>query len=526
MTAIDQHRARVEARGLAIETAGGRPLIHGLCVTLGRERVALVGRNGVGKSTLLEVLSGGRPPARGELITRGRVTLVPQLLRPEDTRARLEELTARAGEDPRFAEGCARELARVGLRELDSLASSGTSRGEARKLQLLAAKLDAPALLLLDEPTRDLDARGIAWLRGWLPSWPEGALVVSHDRGLLRCFEHFVVVAESGCRYAPGSFDALQRTLESERLARQRQYVRTLSALEHEEQHNDVVNRRRRRKKNVGRLHELDRCTPRSRLNKKASYAQESQARVARIRAARIDAARAWAKATRRALEIQLPLELQAPTLRPPAGPVIELDHVAAAADGRALFHGLSARISRERVAVLGPNGAGKTTLLGVMLGERAPATGVAARRRGRIGAIAQGASDWRCDESLLDRLGASASLDSLDALARLLLAHRFPLALAERPLRSLSPGERVRAALICLFRRAPAVELLVLDEPTDGLDLVGLAALQDALRTWPGGLVIVSHDDELLDGIGVDARLVLDGRGGHRWLEGGARAS
>src|SRR5690606_14409978 len=104
----------------------------------------------------------------------------------------------------------------------------------------------------------------------------------------------------------------------------------------------------------------------------------------------------------------------------------------------------------------------------------------------------------------------------TLDELAERIVAHGFPLALAERPLRSLSPGERVRAALICLFQQ-PSVELLVLDEPSHALDFVGVAALERSLRAWPGGLVVVSHDRELLDAIGFEQRIELDGRGGHR---------
>ena len=87
-------------------------------------------------------------------------------------------------------------------------------------------------------------------------------------------------------------------------------------------------------------------------------------------------------------------------------------------------------------------------------------------------------------------------------------MAHKFPLALGDRPLRSLSPGERARAALICLFRRAPPIEVLILDEPTYSLDLVGQRAMTEALRAWPGGLVVASHDRAFLSAIGADVLL------------------
>jgi ATPase subunit of ABC transporter with duplicated ATPase domains len=393
------------------------------------------------------------------------------------------------------------------------------SRGEARKLLLLAARHSGSELLLLDEPTEGLDEAGVAWLCRWLRTWDRGAIVVTHHRGLLRCFEDFFVVAESGCSHVPGGFAALERRLVDEAgEARERQYVRDLHALDERERRNEQVGRRRARKKNVGRLHELDRCTSRMRLNAKRSSAQVTQGKAAKRSEDRIAAARGWARATRRALAVTLPLELRGPTLGEGDGvDVVALDGVGVDIAGRTLFAGVDVRVQRGRVAVVGPNGAGKSTLLRVMVGERRATTGSASRCAGKIGFVDQGATDWIADDSLMVRLLACSQAGSLAEVAELLVAHKFPLALAERPLRSLSPGERVRAALICLFQRAPTVELLVLDEPSDGLDLDGVAALERALRAWPGGLVVASHDRELLASIGCDQQVVLDGRGGHR---------
>lgn len=159
---------------------------------------------------------------------------------------------------------------------------------------------------------------------------------------------------------------------------------------------------------------------------------------------------------------------------------------------------------------IIGPNGSGKTTLLEVALGLRSPAAGRIRCDIARVGYIAQNAVNWRSDESLVELVAAQLPTASLETVTRLLRVHRFPLALADRPLATLSPGERVRAALICLVRREPAPELLVLDEPTQHLDFVGRTALEAALAGWPGGLLIVSHDAEFLAAIGVSRRLDL----------------
>ena len=426
-------------------------------------------------------------------------------------------LVERAVEETGFARALAREAAEAGLRPLEQLVGVRPSRGEARKILLLAARLSEAELLLLDEPTEDLDEAGIAWLRRWLQGWDRGVIVVSHHRGLLRGFECFFVVAESGCRYFGGTFEALERSLAEEGEARERKYVETLNVLEQQERRDEQIRRRRQRKKNVGRLHELDRRTSRARLNTKRGYAQESQGRVAKIREARIGAVREWAKATRRALAVSLPLELRRPVLDEPDGRALAtLEGVGVSVDGRALFSGVDLRVGRERVAIVGPNGAGKTTLLRVLLGEVEASVGKASCARERIGSIAQGATDWIAEESLLSRLLDASPASSFAEAAATLVEHGFPLALAERPLWTLSPGERVRAALICLFQQAPRVELLVLDEPTYSLDFVGVAALQRALRAWPGGVVIATHDRELLEGVGIERMVVLDGRGGH----------
>lgn len=294
--------------------------------------------------------------------------------------------------------------------------------------------------------------------------------------------------------------------------------MRDLNVLAEQERRNEQVCRRRQRKKNVGRLHELGRCTARMRLNAKRSSAQVTQARAAKIREDRIAAVRGWAHATRRALAVTLPLELRAPPQDVHDDrDLVTLTDVGVTVGERPLFAGVDLRLRRERLAIVGPSGAGKTTLLQVLVGARRPTRGDATCLAGQVGHIDQDASGWISDDSLTERLLACSQAATLTEVAATLVAHKFPLALAERPLRSLSPGERVRAALICLFQRSPRPSLLVLDEPGDGLDVVGVLALRRALRAWTGGLIVASHDSDLLADIGVDRWLVLDGRGGHR---------
>lgn len=493
-------RPLIEADGVAIETGEGRLLFSGLSMSLSRERVALIGRNGVGKSTLLAMLTGDVQPDHGRIVSRVKPHFVRQTL-DGGTADIVREL--RRSFSPNFLDA---EFAAAGLKTPDA---GGLSPGEFRKLKLLVEKLARPELLFLDEPTQDLDESGVSWLRAWLAARRGGLLVASHDPRLLRDFGHFFIVAETGCRLFSGSFAELEEELEREHRANEERYVRNLNRLVAQEDHTFHIARRRARKKQYGRVSELGRATPRIRLNQKRDYAQVKHGRMKRVREARLAAAREWTKGTRRALRVDLPLVLPVPAL-PPAGErdLIVLDGISAMAGEFLLFSRFDLHLRRERLAVVGPNGAGKMTLLEIMLGRRTPAIGTVRTEHARIGSIAQGGTDWMLEESLASYLARYCG--SRESAAGLLIVHKFPLALASRPLRSLSPGERVRAALICLFQRSPAAELLVLDEPTYSLDLVGQGALTNALKAWPGGLVVASHNVTFLQAIGIDRYLEL----------------
>lgn len=505
----------LELSNIDIRTPGNRMLFRDLNLVLERERVAVIGRNGVGKSTLFNVMAGNSLPTSGEVRHRSKPYLVPQQV--ASLHSNCIQLLQSLLPGPILA----KELKDVGLASLSELTDSTyLSYGEIRKLHLLVAKIRSPDMLLLDEPTEDLDGRGVEWLLRWLLSWRNGLLVVSHDRVLLSHFKQFIVVTESGCSSFSGTFSELGQKMESEAEEAERSYIQKLHMLAKQEEHNAKVLRRRQRKKNFGRISELERCTSRQRLNKKRGKAQVSQGKAAKTSRKKIDTTRDWARSGRRALTVSMPLELPVPQLDTSGSrDLVRLEAVMAKVDQRVLFKDVDLSLGYERFAVVGPNGAGKTTLLNIILGKMKPFSGKATTFASRIRAIAQGGANWLTEESLLSLLMLHSSLQTLDEIARLLLTHKFPLALAGRPLRSLSPGERVRAALICLFHQTPEVQVLVLDEPTYSLDFVGETSLRAALKAWPGALIVVSHHREFLASIGISRWLELDGSGGHSLL-------
>lgn len=470
----------LDVSGLSVDTPGGRPLFRGLHLSIGREKVAIVGRNGVGKSTLLRLLAGEEQETQKSGVIRryGRLVHVPQHIPPQ-----------------------AHTL--------------GWSHGERRRLALEEAWRARPALLLLDEPSEALDTEAQHWLHEHIMRWEGGLIVASHDRTVLACFTQFIVLSEAGGWGFEGDFAAFEAEFERRALVKQKEYAHELQVLARSEWHNARVTRRRARKKRLGRIHELARGPSRALLNTNRSYAQVSQGRASKIRKERQAQKRNWARSARRALDANLPISSALPVLPPVQGEaIVSCQEVSCSFGERVLFAGVSLHVEHERWAILGPNGAGKSCLLDIIMGANTPSSGEVHTRHHRLGYISQHAENWKREESLLSLLSIEYTDPnapvSLDALAQTLVAHRFPLALAERPLVSLSPGERVRAALICLFAQRPVIECLVLDEPTTSLDFLGWKALGQVLSTWEGGLIVASHDQAFLQSIGVTHSLTL----------------
>lgn len=495
------------AKQLNIETPDRRVLFCDLNLSVNDEKVALLGRNGMGKSTLLKTLQGTEEAAGGRIYRHGECLMVSQHLHLS------EGLTPKLFIDELFkglnlfGQDIERHFADIGLRGYNEMkAAQGFSFGEIRKLHLLNAKLRNPAMLLLDEPTQDLDEAGLTWLIQYIEQSGSGMIVSCDDQRLLQHFQHFFLADETGCRYFGGNVEELTLMLEQEHLQKEKQYRQSLNRLEDEEAHFRRVSYRREQKKNQGRVREIKRGSPRTVLNLKRSSAQQSQARLANIRGDKIASIRALTKAARRKLNVELPMDLVLPKLPVSDGqPVIKLQNVSHLVSDRVLFKELNLSVCREKLALVGHNGSGKSTLLEIANKALRPIAGTVQTDTAKTGYIAQGAANWMRKESLLDLLDVSLSEQSMSCALELLQAFKFPLSLAQRPFNTLAAGERIRAALLCLLSRTPTVEVLLLDEPTNGLDLVAHKALKQGLKAWQGGLIVASHDKEFLQAIGCE---------------------
>ncbi|PZO08563.1 MAG: ABC transporter [Alphaproteobacteria bacterium] len=512
-------------------TPDGHTLFDNLSLALGRERTGLVGRNGVGKTTLLRLVVGLDDPAEGRVSLMGRVGWLPQVTAADPTETVAEAL-AIAGPLALLArvlegQGSAQDLdaadwgletritealVQVGLVDLDMARRVGTlSGGEQTRLRLAALLLDAPDLLVLDEPTNHLDAEGRALVSGVLERWPGGVLVVSHDRDLLRRMDRIVELSSLGSRVYGGDYDLYAERKAAERAAAVQALETATRDVDRAAREGQLARERKARRDRAGKVARAGSSAPKILLDARAERAERSGGRLNLLVERQVSQANAVRAEAEQAVERSRELSISLPS----SG--LDSDRTVAvlegvswhSPDGVLILDGLNLRITGpERVAISGPNGAGKTTLLKMLAGEVPPSQG-AVTRPVPSAWLDQDMSVLRSDETVLDvwlRLNPGASQNEAQAaLARFL----FRNVTTQKQIGVLSGGERLRAALACVIGLRPP-QLLILDEPTNHLDLESIKAVEAALSGYDGALVVVSHDPDFLEAIGVTRTLDL----------------
>lgn len=483
------------------------------------ERICVVGRNGAGKSTLLKLLAGEIQPEEGS-ITRNPGTVVARLAQevPVDTAGTVYDVVAAPlGEQGRLlaayhhlaagdlsASGAADRLGDLQTRieagggwdlerrvdavvtrlELPGDADFATLSGGMRRRVLLAQALVLePDVLLLDEPTNHLDIAAIDWLEGFLASFPGSIVFITHDRRFLRALATRIVeIDRGGLTSWPGDYDNYLRRRE-ERLHAEQQARAHFDRKLAEEEVWIRQGIKARRTRNEGRVRALEQMR------------RERAQRIEREGRVKMTAASADRSGKR----------------------VVELEHVNFGWPERRLIEDFSTTILRgDRVGLVGANGAGKTTLLRLMLGDLAPDSGKVTLGTGlEIAYFDQQRAQLDDSATAVDNVAEGRDFIELDGKRRHVISYLqdflFAPDRARAPITRLSGGERNRLLLARLF--AQPSNLLVMDEPTNDLDVETLELLEELLVDYPGTLLLVSHDREFLDNV-VTSLLVLDGSG------------
>jgi ABC transport system ATP-binding/permease protein len=467
---------------------GTTPLLEGAeMAVMARDRLCLVGRNGSGKSTFLKIAAGLQDIDGGERFIQPGTTVrylaqEPDLSKFETTLAYAESGLA-PGDDPWRAQYLLQQLGLTGDEDPSIL-----SGGEARRCALVQAMAPEPDILLLDEPTNHLDLPAIEWLEAELKGLKSALVMISHDRRFLNALSTATIWLDRGmARRMDKGFEHFENwrdeVLEQEQLDRHkldRKIVR--------EEHWITYGVTARRKRNQGRLREL-----------------------ASLRQTRRDQRQATGN-----------VKITVTEGETSGKRVAEAKNISKTWDGPPVVRDLSLRIQRgDRLGIVGPNGAGKTTLLKVLTGELEPDTGeVKLGTTLQMVTLDQRRDTLKPDWSLQDALtGGSGDLVEVNGQSRHVMSYMKDFLFAPEQARTvvsaLSGGERGR--LLLAMALAKPSNLLILDEPTNDLDLETLDLLQEMLANYPGTALIVSHDRDFLDRVATSI-LVFEGDG--NWVE------
>jgi ATP-binding cassette subfamily F protein uup len=469
---------------------GLKPLLDNVNLQLRRgERVCLLGRNGEGKSSLLQLISKIRVPDSGEVWVRpgARIaTLAQEVSAASETTVRdvvLGGVDLHAADDSWQAElQVDQVMSRLGL-QADS-PMSALSGGWRRRAMLGRALVAEPDVLLLDEPTNHLDIDAITWLEDMMLEFSGALLFVSHDRAFVRRLATKIVELDRGqLRAWPGSYDDY--------------VVQKRAALEVEAKHAALFDKKlaqeevwirrgveARRTRNEGRVRALKQL----RIER-----SERRERIGNV-------------------------ELRAQDASPSGKLVFEADNVTLEFGERAIIKNFSVRMQRkDRIGIIGPNGCGKTTLIKMLVGELEPTRGTIKRGTNLLPAyFDQQREQLNPAASIADNVtGGSGDTVTIDGQARHVSGYLrdflFPPERLNAPVSMLSGGERNRLLLARLFARPS--NLLIMDEPTNDLDAETLELLEEMVADYAGTLLLVSHDRAFLDNV-VTSTLVFEGDG------------
>lgn len=465
-------------------TLGGKPLLAGSTVTISEgERLCLVGRNGSGKSSFLKIMAGLVEADGGERITRAGTTLryLPQ--EPDFSGYETVEAYVEGGLEQEEGHHRARQL--IEALGLDGNAAPALlSGGEQRRAALARTLAPEPDILLLDEPTNHLDLPTIEWLETRLRSIRSAMVLVSHDRRFLEGLSQATIWLDRGkCRRLSqgfGGFEEWRDTVLAEEEMVAHKLARKIADEEHWLRYG-VTARRKRNERRVGLLSQL-----------------REELRERRQRPGSVTFSASEGKAS--------------------GALVLEARDISKSFGNQPVVANFSLRLARgSRLAVVGANGAGKTTLLRLLLGELAPDSGMV-----RLGSNLTTVLVDQKREALAPGLRLAEALTGggsdqvmVNGQARHVVSYMkdflFPPEAANTPVSVLSGGERARLALARAL--SLPVNLLVLDEPTNDLDLETLDLLQERLADHPATVLLVSHDRDFIDRVATSV-LVAEGNG------------
>ncbi|GAB3303009.1 ABC-F family ATP-binding cassette domain-containing protein [Pseudoclavibacter terrae] len=507
-------------------------------------RTGLVGRNGSGKSTLLRLLAGQLAPTGGTIRADADVAYLPQqltldtalpvtaLLGVDEKIAALRAIEGGSidtaaydvlGDDWDIEVRAEAELRGLGLDEaMLTRTVGGLSGGEAMLVAVAGLRLGGAPIVLLDEPSNNLDREARDRLTALVETWRGTLVIASHDEELLEHVDQIAELRRGDISLTGGGYSTYLEQLERERTAAAQALRSAEGTLRSEQRDRREAEAKIAGSLRAGRKAQANKRAPKILMNGQKARAQVSAGKLRGEHEARLADARAAVDRAEERVRDDASIRVQLPDPDVASSRRLATLEVPDAADELRPI----VIMGPERIALTGPNGSGKTTLLDAIAtsADAGGAEGTAriSTRGGawvtasttRVGYLRQRLDGLDDEASVLDNVQRAAPETSVQELRAQLARFLLRGAVVERPVASLSGGERFRVSLVRLLLATPSAQLLLLDEPTNNLDRESTAQLVTALGDYRGALIVVSHDERFLGRLEVTRRLSLDSAG------------
>ncbi len=502
-----------------------------LSLTFARERTGLIGRNGTGKTSLLKLITGELAPVSGSISVDGTIGILRQAVNPQPGQtiadlfglrdalaliARAEAGNATAAEladaDWTLEARVAAALAETGITAPPATPLDALSGGQRTRAALAALVFARPDFILLDEPTNNLDRDGRQAIANLLANWKSGAIVISHDRALLEQMDAIVELTSLGATRYGGGWSHYAERKALELAAAQHELGDAQKRVDQARREAQAALERKAQKDSAGRRKEARGDMPKILLGGLKNKAENTSGALSRLAGKLGEEAQASLHAARQKVEVLTPLTVAlASTGLPTSKLVLDIRDVTAGyTAGQPILKNFSLTITGpERLAITGPNGSGKSTLLALVTGQFEPWSGSVQTF------VKTAMLDQRVDVldpalSIRDNFSrlnpGTTDNECRAALARFMFRADAALQIT----RTLSGGQLLRAGLACTIGGASPPQLLILDEPTNYLDIESIEAVEAGLAAFDGALMIVSHDETFLQNVAITRSIAL----------------